>query len=119
MGTYPKTEAFSRVFGGAEADAETLSAVPTHTLDPGQFLSAQDVRGEAVVSEEQRAPGVDADERFMAESDRVSFHSGEGVCDLQLGLHRAFGNRPGTEPLRGVSQPPCGQKAKEPFLKRH
>ena len=39
VGIYPKTEAFSRVFTGAEADAETLSALPTHTLDPGQFFS--------------------------------------------------------------------------------
>ncbi len=88
VGTYPKTEAFSRVFGGAEADAETLSAVPTHTLDPGQFFSAWHSRCSKVVSPKQCSFDMDTDECVMAQSNRMPVHSGQGVRDSKFQLSR-------------------------------
>lgn len=76
VGTYPETEAFSRVFGGAETDAETLSAMPTHTLDTGQFFSAWHTGCSKVVLPKQCSFDMDTDECLMAQSNRMPVHSG-------------------------------------------
>lgn len=89
VGIYPQTEAFSRIFGGAEADAETLSAVPTHTLDTGQFFSAWHTGCSKVVLPKQCSFDMDTDECLMAESHRMPVHSGQGVRDSKFQLSRA------------------------------
>ena len=88
VGIYPKTEAFSRVFSGAEADEETLFAVPTHTLDPGQFFSAWHTGCSKVVLPKQCSFDMDTDECVMAQSNRMPVHSGQGVRDSKFQLSR-------------------------------
>jgi len=61
------------------AYTKAVSARPAHSPDPGQLLAARHAGGSVVVREEQRTLDLDADERTLAQSHRMSFPSTRGV----------------------------------------
>jgi len=59
-----------------------------NSSDIGQFLAAPQGRCEAVLPKEQCAFDLDADERVVAQSDRMPVYAGEGICVSQLRLRK-------------------------------
>lgn len=119
VGIYPKTEAFSRVFSGAEVDAKVLSKAATDTFDTGQLFSTWHTGCSKVVSPKQCSFDMDTDECVMAQSNRMPVHSGQGVRDSKFQLSRPCGAQFSITPLRGLSEQIRREKTTEPYLKRH
>ena len=119
VGIHSAQETGDRDSGCVETHAPTISAQATHPPDSGQPLSPWDTRSQAVVSKEQCPPDMDANQRFLVESDRVPIHTGEGVRHSKLELCGPRGNQQGVETIRGLQKPLRETKVIEPFWKRH
>ena len=66
--------------GSVEAFKEKVFEKSMHSFDPGQFLAASQVKGEAFLPTEQYSYDLDTDQCFMAQSYRMPVYSCEGIC---------------------------------------
>ena len=63
-----------------ETASQLLSGRSADSFDTGQFFTASQVEGIAVLPEAQHSYDLDADQCFMAESYRMSVYTCEGIC---------------------------------------
>ena len=80
VGIYPQPKTTSGNAWGFEASSQKLSCMSAYSSDTGQLLAAPQGCRETVLPAEQYSFDLDADERVMAQSDRMSVYAGEGVC---------------------------------------
>jgi len=84
LGVYPQPKTTPGNAGRLETSSQKVSCLSANPSDTGQLFAAPQGCCEAVLPEEQCAFDLDADERFMAQSDRVSVYAGERICFSQL-----------------------------------
>jgi len=88
LGIYPQPKTTPGNAVRLETSSQKVSSLAANTSDSGQLFAASQGRCEAVLSEEQCAFDLDADECIMAQSNRMSVYAGEGICFSQLRLRK-------------------------------
>jgi len=83
------------------------------------ILDNLSAKSQALVSREQHPSDLDADQRVLAEPDRMSVHTGQGVCHSKLKLPRPPRDQQSAETVRRLQKPSCQTKVVAPFWKRH
>jgi len=99
LGIYPQPKTTSRDAGCIETSSQKVSCSAANPSDTGQLFAAPQGRCEAVLPEEQCAFDVDADERVVAQSDRMPVYASEGICFSQLRLRKSQRAKFGVEAL--------------------
>ena len=81
MGIRSSTQKTSGSARYVEAASQTVSNASADTFDSGQFFTAPQAEGFGVLLSEQYSHDLDADQRFMAQSYRMSVYARQGICD--------------------------------------
>ena len=93
VGLYATPQTASGVSGSLEVFAEEVSQRLAHSPDFGQLLPAPQRESAAVLSQEQYSFDLDADQRIMAQSYRVSVHPCQGIRHSWNQLSKSSGTQ--------------------------
>ncbi|AQQ08671.1 hypothetical protein L21SP3_00460 [Sedimentisphaera cyanobacteriorum] len=93
VGLYAAPKAASGVPGSAKAFTEEISAGAANSSDFGQLLAAPQGESSAVLPKEQYSPDLDANQCFMAQSDRMPVYSCQGIRDSRNRLSKSSGTK--------------------------
>lgn len=88
LGIYSQPKTTPGNAGRLETSSQKVSHLAANSPDTGQLFAAPQGRCEAVLPKEQCAFDLDADERVVAQSDRMPVYTGEGICVSQLRLRK-------------------------------
>jgi hypothetical protein len=102
LGLFKEAQTSSGGSGSIAVVTEALPDGQAYSSDSGQLFAAPERPGKVVLSREQYSSNLDANECLMAESDRKSFHSGQGIRYPELQLQGPRGVGFGIETLYAV-----------------
>lgn len=80
VGLYSTSQKASGNPWSIETFAKQVSGKSKNSFDSGQLLAASQTESASILPTKQHSFDLDADERFMAQSNRMSIYSCEGIC---------------------------------------